>query len=116
MSFQCQCAAAELAHSIYGKCPPCNLILLFTAVNQVRPSFCQEKKNKKQLTYFSDRNKSVSKLFQGYWKRKPQEMNYSGQPGREVTGDSEVGILNMWLFLYGKKMSLNLKHPHETCR
>lgn len=91
-TFCCNAAVAELVRSIYGKRPPCNLILLVTPVNQVRPIFCQKKK----LTYFSNRNKSVSKLFQGDWKRKPREMSYGRQPGKEISGDNEVGILNTW--------------------
>lgn len=43
-TFHCTSAAAELVRSIYGKCPPYNLIPLVTPVNQVRPIFCQEKK------------------------------------------------------------------------
>lgn len=92
-TFHGNSAVAELVRSIYGKRPPYNLILLVTPVNQVRPIFCQKKK----LTYFSNRNKSVSKLFQGDWKRKPWEMSYGRQPRREISGDNEVGILGTWL-------------------
>lgn len=42
-TFRCNAAVVELVRSIYGKRPPCNLILLVTPVNQVRPIFCQEK-------------------------------------------------------------------------
>lgn len=41
-TFCCNAAVVELVRSIYGKRPPCNLILLVTPVNQVRPIFCQE--------------------------------------------------------------------------